>query len=116
MRISLFKDFEGAQYYGDIPEVDGLPESQVQTTYCDFEGDLHDLIDFALKVDDACGVHLDVDDVDFFDARQCEELIRFLSSIAPFKNESIAIFAVSLKNAAIRASELGTGIVVELSL
>lgn len=114
MRIDLFKSFAGASYYGDIPEATSVPENQVESTLYGFDADWHAIIDFAMKVNDACGTALDISDVDFFDVRKCKELVTLLDAPISIEDDVLAGFVVDLKVAAKRAIELGTGIVVEL--
>lgn len=114
MRIDLFKSFEGASYYGDVPEASSVPEDQVESTLYGFDTDWHAIIDFAMKVNDACDTALDISDVDFFNVQQCRELVKLLNDPIATDDAALAKFAVDLKVAAQRAVELGTGIVVEL--
>lgn len=114
MRIDLFKSFEGASYYGDVPESSSVPETQVESMLYGFDADWRAIVDFALKINDACDTALDISDVDFFDVQKCVKLVKLLDSPIAVDDGALAKFAVDLKVAAQRAIELGTGIVVEL--
>lgn len=114
MRIDLFKSFDGASYYGDVPEASSVPDSQVDSTRYRFNDNWQAIIDFALKVNDACDTALDISDVDFFDAQKCEDLVKLLDGPISINDKALAEFAADLKVAAQRAIDLGTGIVVEL--
>lgn len=39
MRIDLFKSFEGASYYGDVPEASSVPDDQVESILYGFDAD-----------------------------------------------------------------------------
>lgn len=114
MRIDLFKSFEGASYYGDVPEASSVPETQVESTHYSFDADVCAIMDFAMQIDDACDAVLDYTDVDFLNAQKCEKLVELLEGPISIKDEALVGFAADLKVAAQRAVELGTGIVVEL--
>ena len=114
MRINLFKSFDGASYYGDVPEASSLPETQVESTLYSYDADWHAITDFAMKVNDACSTTLDISDVDFFDVQKCSELVKLLNSSVLTHDDVLARFATDLRDAAQRAIDLGTGIVVEL--
>ncbi len=114
MRIDLFKSLEGVSYYGDIPEVHGLPESQVDSScYC-FDVELEELQRFADQVDEACGALIDVFDEDYFDAEKCKKLVGLLDALNCTGNESMDAFIADLRRCAQQAIKLGTGIVLEL--
>lgn len=114
MRIDLFKSFEGVSYYGDVPQATSVPGTQVESTRYGFDADFHAIVDFALKVNDACDTALDISDVDFFDVQKCLELVKLLDGPITIDDDALAGFVADLKVAAQRAIELGTGIVVEL--
>lgn len=106
------------RHYGRIPETSDAPADAYEL--CSFAidpFDYFDLIDkdFVCPVDELCGALLDVGDVDYLDARQCELLVPWLAErlkrpCAYPLNE----FYPKLLNFAQRAAKLGTGVVVEL--
>lgn len=114
MRIDLFKSFEGASYYGDVPEATSVTESQVESKLYGFDADWQASSDFAMKINDACDTVLDISDVDFFDVKKCKELVKLLDGPIAITDKVLVEFAHDLRDAAQRAIELGTGIVVEL--
>ena len=105
-------------YYGSIPETTDAPAEAYELYRLMIDPfDYFDLIDtdFVNPVDELCGALLDVGDVDYLDARQCELLVPWLAErlkrpCAYPLNE----FYPKLLNFAQRAAKLGTGVVVEL--
>lgn len=114
MKIDLFKSLENVEYYGDVPESFGLPESQVETKAYDAVAYWPLLPGFIDEMNETCGTILDIGDVDYLDAAKCESLVGLIDSIGRQENELMAAFIADLRAAASRAIELGTGIVVEL--
>lgn len=104
--------------YGPVPDISNAPVDAYelyQLTINPF--DYFDIIDTELVVpiDELCGALLDVGDVDYLNARQCELLIPWLidrlKRPCPYPLDKL--FPKLLEYAQ-RAAELGTGVVVEL--
>lgn len=114
--FTLFHDFDGVSYYGDIPEPP--LELTPQVEHYSMELSDEDLLnkDFIDPVDQLCGALLDIGDVDFLNARQCRMLAAWLETRLTQKplHPRLRAIYTALLDYAHRAITYDTGIVIEL--
>lgn len=115
MAFSLVKSLNHVSYYGNIPE----PLPGYESDFDEFRLEQDDLIllndDFVDPINETCGTLLDYGDIDYFDASQCKELCMWLEDrLGKDCDDRLAVLYRKLHEYAIKAVELGTGLVVEL--
>lgn len=126
MLISLIKRPEKLTYsYGNIPDIPNEPEDIAQTVVFDFsffaEATDSEIDEFELRflgpMNRICSTLLDYGDVDYVDFSCCTELAAWLDTELDRGNmaENERIFFDVLRQLALEASQLKTGLVIELT-
>ncbi len=106
------------RHYGNVPDTYGAPEGAYESYTPNFEAndykDDFDL-DFVEPVNALCHSLIDRGDVDYLDASQCELLVPWLEKrLKRPCPHPLDCFYSRLLEYARRASELGTGVVLDL--
>lgn len=117
MCVTLIKDFTGMTYYGHIPNTPFAPDPRIEEPpYNPEDGRL--LYENAMdRINDACGTWLDICDPDYFDKERCIKLKAWLEDeLQKDLQEKLRNIYNILLDYANRAIELGTGIVIGISL
>ena len=114
--FELIKDMSAIKcYYGDIPVTASASQSAYEG-YGISSAD-EDLLmeDFVDQVNDLCGTFLDYGDIDYFDSAKCIKLKSWLESrLEQPCHLRLRELYVVLLGYAMRAIELGTGVVVTI--
>lgn len=115
MRIILFKTFDNTKFIDNMPEPFKTPKSDIEEKLYNPD-DYWPLLtdDFLDKINTACKTCLDISDIEFFDTKQCKQLVSLLTRRTKESDSLISEFCRDLIHYAKAAIKLDTGIIVEL--
>lgn len=114
MYFQLIKTKSPRSWYGSVPTPDRSDESQAETFEFDWDDMLLMLDDFVGPINTICDTLFDLGDVDYIPSEKCADLARWIEvRKESCQGRALKLYEVLL-SFAMRAIDLGTGIVVEL--
>ena len=116
MKIELILKEEGLEMYGDIPCLPIDIKNNEGERFIGTENDSWLLLeDFVPAIDKICPNDLDYGDVDYFDYKKCQIILKWIKEKNEDKKDArLQTLYLKMEEYMKRAIELKTGIVIEL--
>ena len=118
MKVALVKNYDGLDWFGDMPEAFAGNEAQAECHWLEEENRIPIARDFAWHTNGITDRCLDIYDVDYYDVDNCTKVANWLErrlngEWGPCSDTLRKDYELILSLAR-RALNLGTGIVIEL--
>ena len=114
MRFQLAKTLDGMGMYGPVPNFSTADPSNIETFFADDVNDWF-LDNMVIKINSYCDTCLDDGDIDYIDAKRCENLIDMIDELpSGFVPDEFTEAIDVLRDYAQRAIEYNTGIEIEM--